>query len=389
MRRCVVLGISLVLFASTASADVAPNPVPRYGESIAAKNPTKVTLRDETVTITLGPDEASVRASFTLVNATSSEERLVVGFPTAAQVLAGSEDKDGVHVTKWGPTTIHDLRVKVDGAIVATESRDGSLGPRGFVGWEVWNMSFAPGATRTVIVTYDVPTVDRNLDAQSFLRNREVAYILTTGSGWAGPISRATIIVQGGPGISIENIVSAVPEPTTKEELRWTWVMENFKPTADVLVKYRVFRDARHAADKLWRTVKEFQAGVDDVVTYAQATEALGNDREAAELWAQVSRFFERPYLTRKEGGEVRVISYGNFYGPKPYVPPALRAARLFDKVGDVRARAYSCREALDRIKNLESISAQDRWYIQKALRIDGETLKAYRAECIRWIGKQ
>jgi uncharacterized protein DUF4424 len=376
-----------VCLASAARADIAPDPVPRYGETIAPRQETHVALREETVTITLGPDEASVRASFTLVNEGSSAERLEVGFPTAAQMVGGTVDEKGVHVTEWGPARLHDLRVRIDGVAVKTESRDGSIGPSGISGWALWNMTFAPRSTRTVTVSYDVPTVDRYRDPESYLRNRQLTYILTTGRGWAGPIGRATIVVQAGAGITPEHIVSAAPQPATKEELRWTWVMKNFEPTADVVVKYRVFRDARHAIDKLWRDVRALQATVDDTLTYAQSLEAVGDDLGAAYTWAQVSRHFERPFIGRKEGAMLSVTSWGAFHGPRPYVPPALRAARLADKSGDARARAQFAREALDRIDNLESLSAvQSEWFLQKAYGIDDETLKVYRAECLQWI---
>src|SRR5678810_1374712 len=94
--------IQLVLALCVCLPDVAPNPVPRAGETIAPRKPTAVEMSAETVRIWLQEDTAKIEASFVLRNTGTEKEDLEVGFPTAAQPRNYTwNSKEGMKVTEW------------------------------------------------------------------------------------------------------------------------------------------------------------------------------------------------------------------------------------------------------------------------------------------------
>src|SRR5262247_1268146 len=100
-----MIRFALALIAiGTTLPDVAPNPVPRAGETIAPRKATAVEMSAETVRIWLGEESAKIEASFVLRNTGAEKEDLEVGFPTAAQPKNYRwNSREGMQVTEWGP----------------------------------------------------------------------------------------------------------------------------------------------------------------------------------------------------------------------------------------------------------------------------------------------
>ena len=151
--------IQLVL-ALCCLPDVAPNPVPRSGETIAPRKPTAVEMSAETVRIWLQEDTAKIEASFVLRNTGTEKEDLEVGFPTAAQPRNYTwNSKEGMKVTEWGPSTIENFQATVDGQAVKPAPKS-STEKNAYQGWLCWLMSFDGGQKRDVKVSYTVHTRD-------------------------------------------------------------------------------------------------------------------------------------------------------------------------------------------------------------------------------------
>jgi uncharacterized protein DUF4424 len=367
-----MLRLVLALIAvGTALPDVAPNPVPRAGETIAPRKPTAVEMSAETVRIRLGEESAKIEASFVLRNTGADKEDLEVGFPTAAQPKNYSwNSREGMKVTEWGPLKIQNFTATVDGQDVKPVPKT-STEKNSYQGWVCWAMSFDGNQKRDVKVSYTVNTRDDNYSEPSCLLNRQVTYILKTGAGWKGNIGEATIILDLG-GMTAENIIRTAPEPTTRETSTWTWTMKDFEPNADILVQYRFYANAKEAVEKLEAKLKKNGSDNEALIDYAENLLALEQPLRAAEIFGRLHE------AEKKEGRHF-------FRSRTEYQPPAYRAAKCFRDAGRMEeARAWAAKAA-DR---LEEVSKENIFSIRKGLRTSPEKLAKALQECRTWASE-
>jgi hypothetical protein len=361
--------IQLVL-ALCCLPDVAPNPVPRAGETIAPRRPTAVEMSSETVRIWLQEDTAKIEASFVLLNTGNVKEDLEVGFPTAAQPRNYTwNSKEGMKVTEWGPSTIENFQATVDGQAVKPAPKS-STDKNAHQGWMCWLMSFDGGQKRDVKVSYTVHTRDDAYSEPSCLLNRQVTYILKTGAGWKGNIGEATIILDLG-GMSGENILRTAPEPTSKEGSAWTWTMKDFEPNADILVQYRFYANAKEAVEKLEAKLKKNGSDNEALIDYAENLLALEQPARAAEAFAKLHD------AEKREGCNL-------FRARTEYQPPAYRAAKCYAEAGKKEEAREWAKKAADRI---EEVSKSNQFMIRKFLRTTPEKLAKELEECRAWAG--
>src|SRR6185436_3427715 len=162
--------LALIAIGSTLP-DVAPNPVPRAGETIAPRKATAVEMSADTVRIWLQEDTAKIEASFVLRNTGTEKEELEVGFPTAAPPRNYRWNaKEGMQVTEWGPATIMDFTATVDGQAVKPAPKTATQ-KNAYQGWLCWVMTFDGSQKRDVKVSYTVTTRDDNYSDPSCLLN--------------------------------------------------------------------------------------------------------------------------------------------------------------------------------------------------------------------------
>lgn len=362
------LALALVALGSTLP-DIAPNPVPRAGETLAPRAPTAVEMSAETVRIRLEEDSARIEASFTLLNTSAAKEELEVGFPTAAQPKDYRlSSKEGMIVTEWGPAKIRDFTATVDGKDVKAKPAK-SLAKDSYSGWLCWAMTFEPNQKRTVEVGYTVNTRDDVYTAPSPLLNRQVTYILKTGAGWKGNIGEAVIILEM-EGMTEENIVRTAPEATEKTKSSWTWRLKDFEPTADIMVQYRFYAGAKDAVEKLEARLKKNGADVEALLDYAENLLAIEQPARAAEAFAR---------LHDAEKQEGRAI----FRPRTEYQPPAYRAARSYREAGKKAEARDWARRAIARIEEVRD--REHEFTIRKSLRTSKENLSKCIAECKAW----
>src|SRR5262245_33201905 len=331
--------------------DVAPNPVPRAGETLAPRKTTAIEMSGETVRIWLQEDTAKIEASFVLRNTAGEKEELEVGFPTAAQPKNYSwNSNEGMKVTEWGPSTSQNFTATVDGQEVKAAPKPG-IGKSAYQGWLCWAMAFDGNQKRDVKVSYTVNTRDDNYSEPSCLLNRQVTYILKTGAGWKGNIGEATIILDLG-GMTAENVVRTAPEPTEKGSTSWTWTMKEFKPAADILVKYRYSENAREGVEKLEAKLRRNGSDNEALIDYAENLLAIEQPARAAEAFAKLHE------AEKREGRNL-------FRARTEYQPPAYRAAKCYLDAGKKdEAREWAKKAAA----RLEEVSAKDHFTIQKLL---------------------
>ena len=353
----------------TAMPDIAPNPVPRAGETLAPRKTTAVEMSAETVRIALQEDTARIEASFTLLNTSADKEELEVGFPTAAQPKNYTwNSKEGMNVTEWGPMSIKDFTAKVDGVEVKAVPKQ-ATGKSAYNGWICWPIAFDGSQKRTVEVRYTVNTRDDNYSEPSALLNRQVTYILKTGAGWKGNIGEAVVILSL-EGMTGENIVRAAPDATEKGKSSWTWTMKDFEPNADILIQYRVYSGAKEAVEKLAAKLKVNGSDIETLLTYAENLIAAEQPLKAAEAFARLHE------LELQTGHHV-------FRARTEYQPPAYRAAKCFREAGKKDETSDWAKKASARLEEISS--KEHEMSIRKGLRTTREALAKCLKDCKAW----
>jgi hypothetical protein len=351
--------------------DVAPNPVPRAGETIAPRKATAVEMSAETVRIWLQEDTAKIEASFVLKNTGADKEELEVGFPTAAQPRNYRwNSKEGMQVTEWGPSSIMNFTATVDGQAVKPAPKT-STDKNAYQGWMCWLMSFDGSQKRDVKVSYTVNTRDDVYSEPSCLLNRQVTYILKTGAGWKGNIGEATIHLDLG-GMTAENIVRTAPDPTEKGASSWTWTLKDFEPNADILVQYRFYANSKDAIAKLEEKLKKNGSDNEALIDYAENLLAVEQTLRAAEVFARLHE------AEKKEGHQF-------WRARTEYQPPAYRAAKCYHDAGKKEeAKAWASKAA----ERLEELSKGSGIFINKMLRTTRENIAKELQECRTWASE-
>jgi hypothetical protein len=365
----------LLLAAVTVCAalpDVAPNPVPRAGESLSPRKTTAVEMSAETVRITLLEDSARIEASFTLLNTAAEKEDLEVGFPKAIHPAeARWHPKEGLKVGRWGPASLREFSAKVDGVEVKVEPKPG-LAQQEYNGWLCWPMTFEAHQKRHVEVRYVADTRDDNYSEPSALQNRQVTYILKTGAGWKGNIGEAVIILNM-EGTSPDHIVRVAPEAGEKDKSCWTWRMKDFEPDADILIQYRVYSGAKEAVEKLSAKLKANGSDIEALLDYADNLVAIEQPLQAADAFARLHE------LEAQTGHPVHRAR-------TEYEPPAYRAAKCFREAGrptEARDWARKAKATLEEI-----VAKEHEIVIRKVLRTSKEAMAKRIDECKGWAGE-
>lgn len=369
MHRLLILTV-----AAAWLADVAPDPVSRTGEALAPHRKTQIEMTAEVVTITLGSEEARVKAVFSLKNTGKEGEKLEVGFPTAVMPGEYSVSREKVDVKRWGDAVIRDFKASVDGKEVKAEAKHANQTKEYYVrGWLCWTMEFDAGQARTVEVSYRFATRDDNYTTSSPLRNRQATYILKTGAGWKNAIGSAKVILEFGE-ITDRHLIKAAPEPTSKEAGSWTWQWKDWEPDTDILLQYRVYADAKEAAAKLADVVAK---NGDD----GDALLDLADNQLELKVWEDAAKTLEKlgALEDKKKAEWTR--------GRSEWISPWFRAAEAWMKAEKKDAAKPCAEKAMARIqKVLDQIEKGDTFFVYKGLRTSKEHLLGQLEDCRGWL---
>ena len=247
MKPSMMVTLLILSAAGPAMADVAPEP--EYGQSLAPRKPCKVELVEEHVRVTMKKDSADVSAVFLLQNTGPSTE-FEVGFPdTAMPKVWGGANK----APTMGSPKLRNLRVWVSGSKCSTTyvpAKD-EKGKWKFLGWTVWKMSFGENWSRKVRVEYSVDYVPPY--GGTLMRTETFTYILTTGTGWKGPIGKAVIDIELAQELPRSRIKEMKPEGAEETLRGWRWTMHNFEPKEDIEIVVSDFRDTEDAASTYYQ----------------------------------------------------------------------------------------------------------------------------------------
>ncbi len=233
-----LLPASLVLMANDTAVYEYPD-----GSGVVPLSSEQVRMVEETVRITNPVGRAAhVEATFVFRNDGKREVQVTMGFPFRLQWGQVFFEGDEVEVDIPAALGFESL---VDGEPVETRLRTERAGPSGEVveptTYQVWDVTFAPGQTRTLVTRYDTQW-NHWIDVDDRY-GYGLTYITETGAAWAGTIGRATISVE---------IPAEIPRPSRFEDRatfwefapgavaqtadfsRMSWTFQDWEPRGDV-----------------------------------------------------------------------------------------------------------------------------------------------------------
>lgn len=274
-RRLVLLAIPLVLIAviifitTPTLADVGVHPVLPGGSSIEPEEDTPIQMASEHVAMSVKlataednsilnlnpaayglnikpvwyPAVAAVVADFTMHNPTSSTIDLVTWFPLASALDSVSWELNPDEIV---PAIANFQVMQNDVPLEFTVSQQPN--PKGAdkppLPWASFQVSYPPQSDTHLIVSYLLPLTQATKGSELL-----VYYIFQTGSGWAGPIGKAELVLSLPYRASPNTIArispnqlelpypfaspgAVIPETAVMTGTQAVWSWTNFEPTA-------------------------------------------------------------------------------------------------------------------------------------------------------------
>ena len=200
---------ALLLVSASASADIAPMPFSQADSARPMQDAKTVSMAKEEVVVTLHDGFAVVDATFQMANA-GAATTIDVGFPGSGVMVEGGMFR--THRPLLGFTA------KVSGKTVESKTKTQEfvtrMGPPGrqyekrrSETWHTFPVTFPKGQTITVRVTYAVLADayrGESWGTNQLYADGSVAYVLSTGAGWAGNIGEAVIRVRTTSDLSLQ-----------------------------------------------------------------------------------------------------------------------------------------------------------------------------------------
>ncbi len=277
-------GLTLLCLAMTVDATANDAAFWGQGARVVAVEEARVRMERETVVIRYEPlvDEQTPRtrgerwhadATFEFRNVTGTAFTIPVGFPDWEDLSETAPKGPGPH---W---VIRDFRVWVDGQAVAATHREvttdvaqtgattvpKAIHDLGYRAAYTWDVTFPPHKTVTVRNTYRfggfhsngpfsacVQKADTRAAQRAFWRQahppkngwafgdgicERIAYIVTTGRTWNGPIGEADITIEIPPGTP-PHLFVPTPEATQVTPTMVRWHFKHWRPKGEVAILY-------------------------------------------------------------------------------------------------------------------------------------------------------
>lgn len=233
--------VTCLIWATAVLADVAPPDVPPGANPLPGSETTQVQMLSESVLLDVisnpaggAAGQARTTATFTMRNLGNQTETLAVRFPLT--FWNGASDGFSSY------PEIHDLKAYINDKSAPTrrvvepsvyDTWEGRAIP-----WAAFDVVFPPGEDVMLKIVY---TADAQGDfPQSNIKLIAFRYILETGSGWAGTIGQADVIVRLPYPANIQNVMlsgqtgysSTTPGAVISgSEVRWSF--RDLEPSAE------------------------------------------------------------------------------------------------------------------------------------------------------------
>lgn len=230
MKTIFINLLLMIICASYAYADIAPNPIKAKG--ITTSEPTTISMVSERVIVDLYRDSSVVECYFNMKNE-GKKQKVNIGFPEMYFHHWKGIDYSNFH----HDFVVHDNGKEVSKVDFYVPKKNKDLGKSNLGGeeqpWYLWKSTFDEAGTKTIRVRYTLP------NGQMYKSSRYFTYLLSTGSGWMGAIDTAEVIITL-KDFSPDLMLKITPENYTIEGNRMYWRFLNLEPTAndDIKINY-------------------------------------------------------------------------------------------------------------------------------------------------------
>lgn len=202
-------------------------------------NVDSVEMVSEKLDIELKQDAAVISITYQLHNP-GEAVKVEMGFPCSVAVKM--EYNDGKAAPVESLPQLKDFTLTADGKAVESKLvEDHATLPAGekaevamgiITGWQVVNLPFAAGQTRTVCVGYRNPyyrSVDYMSD-NSYKSAPGMSYLFSAAALWKGAIKSGEVTVRA-TGIKADEVSLSHPKRFQRDGSTWTWKFSDFEPT--------------------------------------------------------------------------------------------------------------------------------------------------------------
>lgn len=273
------------LFAVLGGARADMYTVRRQGAMIVPQKSTDVSMDAETVTITRGEYGFETTAVFVMRNQSDATVASLIAFPVVGASYAGTVDVNREFKVRVKDGHAGAAFVPVQARLENNRGRERAKGPFDFDECVVWDVTWAPGETKTIEVAYELGEPIPLPGSSALASGWQLTYVVRTGALWKGPIGRADIVMK----FPVESWGSEYFLPLRRtsypEVARWdglrqiSWHFENWTPTDDIWVRsagWGGFEPAK--ADNFFVQLPTPYAG--DTERYSEATLDRWIDRQ-------------------------------------------------------------------------------------------------------------
>lgn len=288
-----IIALPLLISTVPVHADVAPpHAVAVGGLQSSDAQPTNVQMTFERVELEIlemppEPDatkrysnrQVAVNAWFILHNTGNTEEKMQVVFP-----LSDFNDfRSNVTYIQRGYMKLNidreSFRATVDGVPativdVGDKNAEKSAVTGEYFHWAGFDVTFPVDQDVMVRVSYQMDNFNEIYDSMSFGDSIEsFEYILETGGGWKGPISKGSVVVRF-PYVVEDNILEKTTPGYQKQDNEISWHFENLEPTAKNNIAIAFVEPS------MWRKIRSYRKQVT-------------NNPSDVETWLQLARTYE------------------------------------------------------------------------------------------------
>ncbi|MEW6244875.1 MAG: hypothetical protein AB1497_11615 [Bacillota bacterium] len=218
---CVVTVCILVAFSSVPTAASTPG---RFGETVQPLFETQVELVSEDVWLYLDETHALIEATYLLYNPGSRRELTLMGLPEFSGVANP--------LSRLPNVSVDDQEYEVRQETYADDA-----GRRENISfWYAWQVTFEPGQTRVIKVSYTIPTYEKSDNL------RMLGYRLAPGKSWKGKPREVSVTVHG-TGVLPFQVVSAMPATWKVESGRYVWRFSGDRPFDEISIAFEPRED--------------------------------------------------------------------------------------------------------------------------------------------------
>jgi hypothetical protein len=354
---------SVLLLCTIALCRADISPTEFIGSAVVPKEGTPVQMLNADVEIVWGTP-CTMTATFVMLNPTSTDQRVSVGFPMPG-------DKFVQHA---GPDPLTITFDSVPAEITPPGETDEDRDQHRYWFWHRCDHAFHPGKTQVV-----VKSVIRASLVYATARQEALHYCVESGGKWAENIGEETVTIRFPNQVTTEQIISASPAGYVIRGNSVQWRFSHFKPRGneyDINFTY-IHPEALRVISELRAKLRADPKSVSTQLALAKCLAALGNAKSNSGFppWRLSKTEFDKIRKAMASDADRKILT--THYQWKG------------DEVGYEETNSEWSSRRLSLIKALANASYRDAasrsWYILEAERLFKSTLAAEPHNAVAW----